>query len=107
MLNKGVQSAGGRIIGAMIDGARIATPGLLRRALFASRTHPRSVVTAMGWYLGCDLQGCGLTHGYSADYESRLLEGIGWPKDPYRLFEVSTPETEDVVRLEDRYGRGC
>lgn len=92
VLNRGLQSAGGRIIGAMIDGARIATPGLLRRALFASRTHPRSVVTAMGWYLGCDLQGCGLTHGYSPDYESRLLEGIGWPKDPYRLFEVSTQD---------------
>lgn len=91
-LNQGLREARGRVIGAMIDGARISTPGLLRRALFASRTHPRSVVTAMGWYLGCDLQGCGLTHGYSPDHESRLLEQINWPKDPYRLFEVSTQD---------------
>jgi hypothetical protein len=89
-LNRGIREARGRLIGAMIDGARIVTPGLLRRALFASRTHPRSVVTTLGWYLGCDAQGVALTHGHSAAYETELLKAAGWPRTPYRLFEVST-----------------
>lgn len=95
-LNRGIRAARGRIIGAMIDGARIVTPGLLRRALFAARTHPRSVVTTLGWYLGCDAQGVALTHGHSEAYESELLEAAGWPRTPYRLFEFSTPDQSSV-----------
>ena len=29
----------------------------------------------------------------------------GDPTETYQLFEVSTPELEDVVRLQDDYGR--
>jgi hypothetical protein len=89
-LNRGLREARGRVIGTMFDGARIVTPGLLRRALLASRMHPRSVVTTLGWHLGCDTQGVALTHGHSPAYESELLARVGWPRTPYRLFEAST-----------------
>lgn len=95
-LNRGLREARGKIVGAMIDGARLVTPGLLRRALFASRLHPASVVTTMGWYLGFDTQGDGLLHGHSTAREDDLLASIHWPKDPYRLFEISTPDQSSV-----------
>lgn len=91
-LNRGIREARGRVIGAMIDGARMASPGLLRSALQASQTHPRSVVTTMGWYLGVDAQNEAHCHGYSNEREEALLDSIEWPKDGYRLFEISVPD---------------
>lgn len=95
-LNRGLREARGAVVGSMIDGARIVTPGLLHKALMASRVHPRSVITTMGWYLGCDLQGVALGHGHSPDGESRLLASIGWPEQPYRLFEIATQDQSSV-----------
>ncbi len=95
-LNRGLREARGKLVGAMIDGARIVTPELIRRALFASRLHPLSVITTLGWYLGCDVQGAGLLHGHSSEREDELLADIEWPKNPYRLFEVSTPDQSSV-----------
>src|SRR5688572_14129310 len=51
-LNFGLQQARGDLIGIMIDGARICTPGLLHYALAASRAYPRAIVGTMGFYLG-------------------------------------------------------
>lgn len=91
-LNRGLREARGELVGAMIDGARIVTPGLLRQALQASRTHDRSVITTMGWYLGVDAQNEAHRHGYSVEREEALLESIQWPDDGYRLFDVSVPD---------------
>lgn len=91
-MNLGLQKAKGSVIGAMTDGTRMVSPGLLQRALYASRTHPTSVVTTMSWRLGYDAQNEAHAQGYGAEYEDQLLASIKWPKDGYRLFSISVPE---------------
>lgn len=91
-VNFGLRQATGAVVGVMIDGARIASPGLLSRALLASRIRQRTVVASLGFYLGHELQRDALTHGYSRVVEDVLLESIHWPADGYRLFEIATPD---------------
>src|SRR5687767_10230179 len=52
--NRGISEARGEVIGVMIDGARIATPGLLHFARHGARLYPRAVVASLGWHLGLD-----------------------------------------------------
>ena len=74
----------------MVDGARIASPGLISLALTAARMSDDPVVSTLGWHLGPDLQARSVADGYSREVEDSLLNSIGWPKaDGYRLFEVS------------------
>jgi hypothetical protein len=90
-INRGIAEARGRLIGVVIDGARIATPGLLRFAMHGARVSKRAVVGAVGWYLGFDLQRRQVDlPGAVQTREDALLESIGWPADGYRLFEIST-----------------
>lgn len=88
--NRGLAEARGEIIGVMIDGARIATPGLLHFARHGARLYDRAVVATLGWYLGYDLQSWAMKAGYDQAREDELLASIGWPRDGYRLFEIAT-----------------
>lgn len=89
-VNRGLTEARGDIIGVMIDGARIVTPGLLHFASTGARLYPRSVVAALTWHLGFDMQSAALEAGYDRAEEDALLTSIGWPADGYRLFDVAT-----------------
>ncbi len=88
-INQGVAMSRGKFVGIFIDGARIATPGLLSTALRAFELHTDPVVATLGWHLGPELQQKSVLKGYSKTEEDRLLESIGWPQDGYRLFEIS------------------
>src|SRR5262245_29359936 len=50
--NEAIVSARGDFVGLLIDGARIASPGLLARAVQARGLAPRPVVAALAWHLG-------------------------------------------------------
>jgi len=89
-VNRGLDEARGEVIGVMIDGARIATPGLLHFARHGARLYDRAVVATLGWYLGYDLQSWAMRAGYDQVREDALLASIGWPEDGYRLFEIAT-----------------
>jgi glycosyltransferase involved in cell wall biosynthesis len=89
-LNFGMQKAQGEVIGLMVDGARICTPGLLHHALAGTRMYHRAVVASLGFYLGEGYQRISIRHGYNQREEDYLLEKIGWPRDGYRLFEVGS-----------------
>lgn len=88
--NRGLAEARGDIIGMMIDGARIATPGLLHFARHGAALYPRAGVTALAWHLGFDMQNWAVEAGYDAAREDALLASIDWQSDGYRLFEIST-----------------
>jgi glycosyltransferase involved in cell wall biosynthesis len=88
--NFGASQAEGAMIGFMLDGARICTPGIVRSALAVQQIHERPVIATLGWHLGPDLQGRSILHGYSREVEDRLLESIEWPLDGYRLFDISS-----------------
>ena len=90
-VNLGVRASRGRYIGVVIDGARMASPGLLAYALRAFRAFDDPVVTAPAWHLGPDIHRRAVERfGYSQRREDELLESIGWARDGYRLFEIAT-----------------
>jgi hypothetical protein len=89
-VNRGLAEARGEIIGVMIDGARMATPGLLHFARHGALLYDRAIVAALGWYLGYDLQSWAMKVGYNQAREDALLASISWPEDGYRLFDVAT-----------------
>jgi hypothetical protein len=95
-VNRGIAAACGDVVGVMIDGARIVTPGLLHFALHGARVHRRSVVVCLGWYLGGDYQRWAIEAGYCQAREDALLASIDWPKDGYRLFEIGTLDESSV-----------
>ena len=88
--NRGLAEARGKIIGMMIDGARMVTPGLLHFSRHGAQLYERAAVTALTWHLGFDLQGWAIQAGYNKDREDALLSSIDWPRDGYRLFEIAT-----------------
>jgi len=95
-VNRGIAAARGDIIGVVIDGARIVTPGLLHFSLLGTRSHAKAVVASMGWYLGGDYQCAAAEAGYDETREDALLASIDWPADGYRLFEIGTMDESSV-----------
>lgn len=87
-VNRGLAEARGDIIGVMIDGARMLTPGVLHFARHGAKLHDRSVVSTLTWHLGFDGQNHAVRAGYDDAREDALLQSIGWPRDGYRLFEI-------------------
>src|SRR5262249_11768276 len=95
-INRGLAEARGEIVGVMIDGARIATPGLLHFALHGARLYDKAVVATLGWYLGHDFQVWSEQCGYDQAREDALLDSIEWPNDGYRLFEIGCMDESSV-----------
>jgi hypothetical protein len=88
-INTGLRAARGDIVGVMIDGARIASPGLLQNVLLAARLHHRPVISTLGFHLGSELQNESIKKGYNQDVEDRLLDEVNWTADGYQLFGIS------------------
>ena len=88
-INQGLRSATGDLIGVFIDGARLASPGLLANSRAALQSADRVFVGTRGRYLGPHFQRVSMTKGYNQAVEDRLLAGSGWETDGYRLFDIS------------------
>lgn len=88
--NAGLEMASGAVVGLIIDGARMASPGLLARALLATRLSERPVVATLAWHLGPDTHMNAAASGYDQAAEDRLLAECGWEQDGYGLFAVSS-----------------
>jgi len=95
-INAGLAEARGDVIGVMVDGARLVTPGLLHFARHGAMLYPRAVVATLGWYLGFETQPVAVTSGYTTAREDALLASIDWPSDGYRLFEIGTMDESSV-----------
>jgi glycosyltransferase involved in cell wall biosynthesis len=94
-INEGLAAARGALVGVWIDGARLASPGLLQAAAEAAGLHPRPVVATPNYHLGPALQYLSGDDGYDQATEDALLAAIGWPAAGERLFEIATPEQRD------------
>lgn len=88
-VNAGVAMAQSDLVGVILDGARMVTPGVVAHALLGLRLHARALVTTLAWHLGPDHQSRSILQGYDQRAEDMLLESIGWPDDGYRLFEIA------------------
>lgn len=88
-INRGVALSKASFVGIMIDGARIATPGVVHLALQSLQRFKRAVVGTVGFHLGPDTQMYSLQHGYNQTVEDELLASIDWRHHGYRLFNIS------------------
>jgi glycosyltransferase involved in cell wall biosynthesis len=89
-VNLGAQIAKGKYVAVIVDGARMASPGLISTSLLGTRLAANPFVFALSWHLGPKIQNISMLEGYDQAAEDRLLESIAWPDDGYRLFEIST-----------------
>lgn len=89
-INQGLELAKGDLIGVYIDGARLASPGLLHGAMCASMISARAIIGTLNFHLGPDIQRLSVENGYSQKEEDRLLDSVDWTSDGYRLFSVSS-----------------
>lgn len=88
-INFGAAQARGSHVVIMIDGARMVSPGVVRQALEVFRMVPNAAVSAPGYHIGHKLQQVAVNEGYNEDVEAGLLQGIDWPKDGYKLFDIA------------------
>jgi hypothetical protein len=89
-VNLGAGMAKGEHIAVIVDGARMASPGLISASLLGTRLAARPFVFALAFHLGPKIQNLSMLEGYDQAAEDRLLDSIAWPTDGYRLFEIST-----------------
>lgn len=90
-LNHGLSLARAPLVCAWIDGARLASPGLVSASLRAASLHPRPVIASPNYHLGPAHQYISIHQGYGEAEEDRLLASIDWPDQGYRLYDISTP----------------
>ena len=88
--NLGVRSSASPLVGVLVDGARMASPGLLRAALLACGLGERTLALTVGFHLGPEPQQRSVANGYDQAEEDRLLEEVAWAEDGYRLFAISS-----------------
>ena len=88
--NRGIEISAAALVGLFIDGARMASPGLLALAKRAALLAPRAVIATLGWHLGPTRHIEAPEAGYDQADEDRLLEETDWMRDGYRLFAIST-----------------
>jgi hypothetical protein len=74
----------------MIDGARIASPGIIKYALAGMKMYPNPLVATLAWHLGPDVQVRSIAKGYDKVTEDSLLESINWIENGYGLFEIAS-----------------
>jgi hypothetical protein len=94
-VNEGIAASRAPLVGVWIDGARLASPGLVQACADAARRHPRAVVAPLNWQLGPKRQYLSGEEGYDQVREDALLASIDWPADGYRLFDIATCEVRD------------
>ena len=88
-VNRGLAIARGDLCGVMIDGARLASPGLIAGALRARLLDDRAIISTLGFHLGPHVQTVSVPLGYDQQHEDRLLDSIDRTHNGYRLFDIS------------------
>ena len=87
-INKGAELATGDILGIMIDGAHLLTPGVLKYVFASLLLFKNPVVAFNRCFLGPGQQPVTVLSDYNQEAEDKLLNLIDWPQDGYRLFEI-------------------
>jgi glycosyltransferase involved in cell wall biosynthesis len=89
-VNAGVDMALAPNIALIVDGARMASPGLIRQTLVGLETVKQPFVCSLSWHLGPKDQNNSMLDGYNQVSEDRLMDIIKWPTEGYKLFDIST-----------------
>jgi glycosyltransferase involved in cell wall biosynthesis len=89
-VNHGVGMAKGEFVAVIVDGARMATPGLVAKTLAAASSFREPFVCSLSWHLGPKVQNWSILEGYDQAEEDRLLASIDWQANGYDLFTIAT-----------------
>lgn len=89
-MNEGVARARADIVLCNIDGARILSPGIIRKALQAFNEHDNPFVYTLGMHLGQKVQNESMLEGYNQSVEDELLDNTPWQDNGYELFLISS-----------------
>jgi len=89
-INYGINLSRGEIIGLMIDGAHMLTPGVLFFARMAFKMSSDAFVSVPTYHLGPEEQHLSTSKGYGLEQQRLLLNNIDWKADGYQLFTVGT-----------------
>ncbi len=93
-LNEAAAASTGAVIAAMIDGAHVLSPGVLREVWDSLEEAPLAPVGLRHWFVGADQRWLSRA-GYTRAHEDILFDKIAWPHDGYKLFSISTPMWEN------------
>lgn len=88
-INAAMRQLRGQLLGLWIDGARLASPGIVGRAVEAWQSDASRVIGTLAFHLGPDVQMRSVLHGYDATKEDALLASVPWREDGYRLFDIA------------------
>lgn len=89
-MNFAFEQCRGEIVGLLIDGARMVTPGVLQGVLMAHRLNPQALTVVPGYQFGDKPQNESALEGYCEEVEQKLLASVDWQTDGYELFTVSS-----------------
>ncbi|MBL4743418.1 MAG: sulfotransferase [Cycloclasticus sp.] len=89
-INHGISIASADLVGVFIDGARMATPGLLKSVITLSGNSPRVVISTLAYHLGPDVQMNTVFKGYDQTVEDKILEELDWEENGYDLYLASS-----------------
>jgi len=88
-INDAVRSASGEYVICCIDGARILSPGIIRKMLDAAESHIKPFVYTLSMHLGEKIQNEAIAEGYNQQEENELLASANWKTNGYKLFSIS------------------
>jgi len=88
-INTAMRLTSSGMLGLLIDGARMVSPGLIRDACDAYRIDKTRIIGSLSFHLGPDVQMRSIAAGYSQAVEDDLLAATPWKEDGYSLFGVS------------------
>lgn len=88
--NAGIEASSGTVVGMLIDGARMVSPGMLAAAWRAIDGRPRTIAATLAFHLGDEPQMTAVANGYDQAVEDGLLDSVDWRADGDLLFSIST-----------------
>lgn len=88
-VNHGVKRAKGNFVAIIVDGARMASPGLVSKSLKSVKWLSKPAVFSLSWHLGHEVQNVSLLSGYDQKVEDSLLDSIDWAQNGRKLFDIS------------------
>ena len=80
----------GDSIGLIMDGARMASPGIIRGAMDAMAITSSAIVVVPGYHLGEQEQHLHDSDAAALEQEQALLDSIDWQAEGYELFTIAT-----------------
>ena len=95
-INTAISAASSSLIGAWIDGARLASANLVSSVYQAQSFHSTPVIAVPNRQFGTMRQSSAVEHGYCQEFEDKLLLSSGWPSPHADLDAISWPEEPTI-----------